>query len=447
MLPLPRLALGTIQADARVDFVCWALLEALKREQCQVQHFVSRCSFVPLDGVLPATGLSSRHLDSWLMTPESARELLVHGTASCELALVEGCYDCGRPDGVGGSSLDQLCAWLNLPRLAVIDVSLLHHCRLPERPPVDGLLLDRVGDHGQFCRWQTQLESLWGIPVLGALEDLSRLRFAVDAVPAGSQIAHDILHALGNSFLRNADLAAIRRLAASRPMPDGSAGLFDGQHRRRPLKVAVAYDDAFNCYFPDAFDLLEAMGATLTDFSPLHDEQLPAGAELVYIGCGHPERHAADLSANHCMMSALRNHLCAGKRIYADGGGLAYLCQSLEGPEGDSSPMVGALPAIARSNPAPAGCQPVEFEFARSCWLGQTGTRVRGYRSSRWQLEPAGPLRGLFAQPGCEHDMVGCFRAVASSIQINFATQPGFLQTFFEPLKSLEPASALAASP
>jgi hypothetical protein len=38
--------------------------------------------------------------------------------------------------------------------------------------------------------------------------------------------------------------------------------------------------------------------------------------------------------------------------------------------------------------------------------------------------------------------MVGCFRAVASCLQINFATQPGFLNTFFHPLTSTEPAGA-----
>jgi cobyrinic acid a,c-diamide synthase len=205
----------------------------------------------------------------------------------------------------------------------------------------------------------------------------------------------------------------------------------------------VAYDEAFNCYFPDTIDLLELMGATLVDFSPLHDEQLPPGADLVFVGCGHPERYATELTENYCMTSALRNHLCGGKRIYADGGGLAYLCQSIETPDGRSWPMVGALPAIARLNPNPAPCQPVELSLARPSWLGEVGTRVRGYRNSRWMLEPAGPLRALFAEPGHACDMVGCFRAVASCLQINLATQPGFLRTFFEPLA---PAEALGSA-
>src|SRR5690606_21378146 len=95
----------------------------------------------------------------------------------------------------------------------------------------------------------------------------------------------------------------------------------------RPLTVAVAYDEAFRCYFPDTLDLLEHLGATVVDFSPLRDEALPLGTDIVYFGCGHPERYAEALASNHCMMLAIREHVCAGRRIYAEGGGVAYLCQ------------------------------------------------------------------------------------------------------------------------
>ncbi|HEX4148461.1 MAG TPA: hypothetical protein VHY20_05715 [Pirellulales bacterium] len=433
-MELPRLALGTIQPDAKADFLCWALLEALKRQGCQVQHFASRCCFTRLNGALTAAGVSSRHLDSWLMTPEMCRELLVRGTADSEMALVEGCYDAARESVGSGGSLDQLCHSLDLPRLAAIDVSQLRQCRLPPRPAAAGLLLDCVADAADLYHWQTHLEALWGIPVLGALDELPRLRGAVAALHPGATVPHDLVQALGNAFERFAQCGAIRRLAASRPLGESRCELFGPPQTLRRLSIAVAYDEAFNCYFPDTIDLLELMGATLIDFSPLHDEQLPAGADLVYIGCGHPERYASELAENCCMTSALRKHFCEGKRIYADGGGLAYLCQSIATLDGRTWPMVGALPAVARLNPQAEPFQPVELTLARPSWLGEIGARVRGYRNSRWLLEPAGPLSGLIAEPGHERDLVVCFRAVASCLQINLATQPGFLRTFFEPL-------------
>ena len=69
MLPLPRVALGTVQPEAEVEFVSWALMELLSRRGCQVQHFTARCCLTPFPGAITATGLGSRNLDTWLMTP------------------------------------------------------------------------------------------------------------------------------------------------------------------------------------------------------------------------------------------------------------------------------------------------------------------------------------------------------------------------------------------
>ncbi|HEX4149493.1 MAG TPA: hypothetical protein VHY20_10915, partial [Pirellulales bacterium] len=308
MLSLPRIALGTVQAEADVEFVSWALMELLSRSGCQVQHFAARSCLTPLPGAITATGLGSRHLDSWLMTPDVCRELLLRGTGESELALVEGRYDVGRPAGCGGGSLDQLCQWLDLPRLVVLDVRQLDGCQLPPRPKADGLLLDGIEDAADLSRWQTMLETFWGTPVLGALERLPRLRDVVRGLAPGSNMPREICEHLGTSLERYCKPAAIRRLAARREFGGVSSALFQPVLDSSPMTVAVAYDEAFHCYFPDTLDLLELWGASIIDFSPLHDESLPPETDLVYIGCGHPERYATELSDNHCMMMALRNH-------------------------------------------------------------------------------------------------------------------------------------------
>ena len=57
----------------------------------------------------------------------------------------------------------------------------------------------------------------------------------------------------------------------------------------------------------------------------MRDERLPDGADLVMIGCGVPDHHADLLASNVSMISALREHVCRGRRIYSEGGGTAYL--------------------------------------------------------------------------------------------------------------------------
>jgi cobyrinic acid a,c-diamide synthase len=433
MVRLPRVAIGSVQPGCDAQFMSWALMEMLTRGGTQVQHFVSRCSFGGINGAITATGLSSRHLDSWLMSADACRECLVRATGESELALVEGQYDVARGETSGGGSLDCLCEWLDLPRLVVLDRTRLDACCLPPRPQADALLLDRISGPADLYALQTALESLWGIPVVGALEEMPRLREAVAAVDKGTVLPRELCEQLGSAIARYTRPEAIRRLAERRPLADVSTASI-APEPAAAITVAVAYDDAFHCYFPDTLDLLELMGATVVDFSPLRDESLPPGADLVYVGCGHPERFAAALSENHCMMSALRNHLCAGRRIYADGGGLSYLCQYLEAVDGSWVSMVGVLPAVARRNRAPDPPCPVELTLAHDTWLAEAGTPLRGYLNTAWVLEQRSALTGLLRERDHEYDLVGRYQALGSRMQVNFATQPAFLHNFLKPV-------------
>ena len=343
MLPLPRIALGTVQPEAEIEFVSWALMELLSRRGCQVQHFMARCCLTPLPGAITATGLGLRHLDSWLMTPEVCRELLLRGTGESELALVEGRYDAGRPAGLRrrqpGPALPM--ARHASPGCAATFAGWIAASCRPGLRPMD-------------CYWTGSTMRLIcragrrRSRVSGAYPFWVRWKIAAAArgdprAAPGSSVPRDLCEHLARCWSRCCKPDAIRRLAARREFDPGSSTLFQPLAGSSPITVAVAYDEAFHCYFPDTLDLLELLGASIIDFSPLHDESLPPETDLVYIGCGHPERFATELSDNHCMMLALRNHLCAGRRIYADGGGLAYLCQYLETPEGKWGAMVGAL--------------------------------------------------------------------------------------------------------
>jgi cobyrinic acid a,c-diamide synthase len=424
--------------------MCWALMEAFARRGRQVQHFRSRSCFCPRNGALAITGVNSRHLDSWVMGKATCRELFVHGCAGRDLAVVDGHFGSPEAPKSKGSSLDTLCDWLDAPRLIVLDGSSLDGCRLPERPEqIDGLLLDRVDSQPEAFRLQTSLESLWEVPVLAVLRELPQLRAAISRLACGAIPPVELCRDLGDEFLRLGRLDLIDAIAARRDMPPPPVSIFarrDRGARRQQVTVAVAYDPAFNSYFPDTLDLLELEGANVVDFSPLRDEILPE-ADVVYLGCGHPEMYAEALSGNHCMLLALRNHVRSGGRVYAEGGGLAYLCQRLETPGGAMVPMVGALPAVARLNRQMAAPVPVEGRLRRQSWLAPAGTRLRGYLNGHWVLEPVGPMQSFLAGSGHELDLVGQYQVIGSRLHLNFAAQAEFLQGFLSPREySLAPS-------
>jgi cobyrinic acid a,c-diamide synthase len=435
MADQPRIAVGTTQTQADGTAVLWALLDVFESAGVSVQQFQSRAYFPAHDGATAITGQPPRHLDSWLMCPEVCRELFLRGSQASDLALVEGSF---ASKGNTGGSLATLCQWLNLPRLATLDVRLLSGCCLPARPEgVDGLILDGVESVAEACRWQTHFEAIWNVPVLGWLPALERLRQQVRQLPAGVNPSVELCHELGRQLGSRLKWERLCSLFAARPLPQSEQPACSTQPCRatiqRPLQVAVATDECFGGYFPDTLDSLEANGAQLREFSPLKDERLPSGTDVVYIGCGHPERFAKALSENDCLTLALKSHLCSGRRIYAECGGLAYLAHEIALPDGNRWPMVGALGITACYNETPSSPEATEVTLVADTWLGQSPQHWRGYLNPRWTIAPHATAERSVAESGHELDVVHSHQAVASRMYVDFAARQDLLDRFFAP--------------
>ncbi|MGD9722594.1 MAG: hypothetical protein AB7O59_14780 [Pirellulales bacterium] len=451
MADFPRIAVGTTQRQADGTAVLWALLDVLSSAGIRVQSYRSRACPTSRDGATPITGQPPRHLDTWLMSPATCHSLFWQGCRACDLAMVEGSFDAAHRDAAtDGGSLDTLCDWLDLPRLAIVDVRPLGGCCLPQRPrSIDGLLLDGVNDIRDACRLQTILESVWNVPVLGWLGRVDALREQIARLAPGRRPEVDLCKALGRELSAHVKLERICRLATERPLRwkhDGdslacaaaafgppAAAATTLHHPSQSVRVAVACDEAFGGYFPETLELLEARGATLCEFSPLHDDRLPPDVDVVYLGCGHPERFAERLSQNDCLSLSLKSHLCGGRPIYAECGGLAYLCHQIELPGGESWPMVGALPLSAQFDETTAAPAAAEITLSSNTWLGEAPLRFRGYVDPHWTLAPRGAAEAAVAEPGCELDIVCRHRAIGSRMYLDFAAYPALLERFLRP--------------
>ena len=204
--------------------------------------------------------------------------------------------------------------------------------------------------------------------------------------------------------------------------------------RARGMRIAFAYDEVFCCGFRGVLDEFEAQGAELVDFSPLHDEALPHEVDLVYLGCAPVEQFAEQLLANTCMVAALREHVCDGRRIYGEVGGAAYLCRELVLPDGSIRPMLGILPATAILDDQAAPPQAREVTLRGSSWLGGEGEVLRGYQSRRWQLVPNEKTQsektGLASE---EAELVVRHHAIGSTLQLFPAANAELLEKFLRP--------------
>ena len=294
----------------------------------------------------------------------------------------------------------------------------------------------------ELAVWQTRLEMLWDVPVIGGIcaDGEQRDRWAgeirqMSRSPAVGAHAN-FLDELGSSFARHVRRDWLLRIAQSASQLCDRPVAWSFDRPRRPVHVAVAYDDAINCYFPDSLEWLETLGARITDFSPLCSESVPADADLIWFGCGHPERYAERLAANVCLMESLRARTRAGVRIYAEGGGLALVCASMACHD-RAYPMAGILPAHAEYQDCGEGAlQPVDFQPVGQPWLG--AQPLRGYLNPSWTSRRAhDPLQDqvidFSAESPCPLSLVGDGRVIASRIQLHFASQPELLRALIAP--------------
>jgi cobyrinic acid a,c-diamide synthase len=447
MWRVPSVAVGTVQSQARFEPMVWGLLGALSQAGLGVQAFASCAVPDPRDVPHKITGRPLRHLDSWVQDHDATLAALYRGTADCHAAVLYGAFCGSSGDDATGSDLTTLCQRLSLPRIAVVDVSQLDCCRIPQPPhQLAGILLDRVSGARSRIEWQTLLEALWDAPVLGWLDESLPARTLADYLPGEQTPSEDLLADLAETLsasLRFDKLTQLAHRSQWLPTPP-CAGPLARCGPRLGARVAVAYDEAFPCYAADTLELLEAAGASVCDFSPLRCERLPERTDVVLLGTGASDRHWPELARNCCLQQSLRGFAAAGGRVYAEGSGLAYVSRQVVTADGNAIPMAGLIPAVARRTSVTRQYEPAQLTTGTASWLFPARQELRGYREADWTIVPTGPMLTYARQRDARLDLLARGNVIGSRIVVPFASQREILRRFLAPLAPL-PAIAGAA--
>jgi cobyrinic acid a,c-diamide synthase len=166
------------------------------------------------------------------------------------------------------------------------------------------------------------------------------------------------------------------RLTAAPDIAEGASSSTLG--RKAPLpRIGVIRDAAFQFYYPENLEALEASGAKIVPLNALADPGLPR-LDGLYIGGGFPETQAQALAENKGFRQDVRRLAEKGLPIYAECGGLMYLGESLV-LDTVTYPMVGLLPVTFGFSKRPQGHGYTIFEVKKPNPYFEAGTRVRGH--------------------------------------------------------------------
>lgn len=442
---MPRLVVAGVSSSVGKTTFVVGLAQALRARGLEVAVFKCGPDYLDPTYHARAAGRTSHNLDGWMMGREAVVETFFRATEDADIAIVEGVM--GLFDGASAvadeGSTAEIARWLDAPVLLVVDASGMARsvgaigrgfAAFDPEVRVAGLICNRVGSrsHLQLLRDATD-----NPPVFGGLPKNPSGTFPARHLglrSADAECAPDsLLRAWGELVGDWCDLDAIIALAGSGRRMAAEPPSLSANQTKRKCTIAVALDEAFHFYYKDNLRRLESAGAKLVRFSPIHDSRLPS-ADGIYIGGGYPEIHAAELAANVSMRRAIAEFATVGGVIYAECGGMMYLCSELRTLDGAIYPLCGVLSARTEICQRLQALGYVEARTTCDSILGEMGVQFRGHQFRYSRVEVSGGIEPAFMvkrRRGATAEAQGFRfkRTVASYIHAHWASNPSIVDS------------------
>jgi cobyrinic acid a,c-diamide synthase len=315
-------------------------LTALLAKKYRVQTFKVGMDYIDPSYLAAASGRPCRNLDSFALSTDQVQEIFSYGCRDADIAIVEGVR--GLYEGADAltdvGSTAAIAKGLDLPVILVVSAQSITRSAAalvkgfqafdPEIR-ITGVILNNVKGGSHKAKAVTAIETYCGIPVIGAIPRMEEMQLTMrhlGLVPyregAGKGDFDTRIRTITEMIGQYVDLDRLLLLMKECIVPLQPSPSFE-RTMEPDVRIGVAFDEAFNFYYADLFDVLPSLGAEPVMFSPVHD-RLP-DADGYIIGGGYPELYARELESNQKMRDAIRAVSKNGTPIYAECGGLMYL--------------------------------------------------------------------------------------------------------------------------
>ncbi|MEB3263687.1 MAG: cobyrinate a,c-diamide synthase [Synechococcus sp.] len=386
-----------------------SLAALARRRGLRLQPFKVGPDYLDPQLLSRVSGLPCRNLDPLLCGSEWVQRCFHWHGGRADRCLVEGVmglFDGRGPSSAGSSA--EVAALLDLPVVLVVEASrqagsiaaLVRGFRDhgPPRVRLAGVVLNRVGSERHRALLREALEAI-AVPLLGILPVEPALELPsrhLGLLPPGElEDLERREEQWAELAERHLDLERLWPLLEPPPAATNEdpiqwclQGLAepaaDLPKPAAPLPVAIASDRAFHFRYPEAEELLGALGLEAIPWSPLADEPLPPGCRGVVLPGGYPELHAAALEASGRSLAELRRAARSGLPLVAECGGLLLLGEGLSTPEGRCHAMAGVLPFTAERGALSLGYRTATAR--RDGLLVRAGETLQGHEFHRWQI-------------------------------------------------------------
>lgn len=444
MQNIPRILIAGTHSGVGKTTLATAIMASLSGRGYRVQPYKVGPDYIDPGYHNAATGSVSRNLDCWMTGEDTVRELFIRSAVDADLSIIEGVM--GLYDGLGSTSAGSsahVAKILNAPVLLVLDVRsmarsaaalVLGYKQMDPDVKIAGVILNRVGSQRHYRILKEAIVDTCRIPVVGfvhrqvGIELPERHLGLLPTAEKDGLAGH--MESLKKAIEEGIDLEAVvalARKASTSPTP--TVKVFPEIKVDKRVRIGIVRDQAFNFYYQDGLDLLEAMGAELVQCSPLKGS-LPSDLHGLYIGGGFPEMFLEDLSKNNSFINDLKAAVRSGLPIYAECGGLMYLASSITNFKGSEYATAGLLNGRCRMEQKRAALGYVTATALNENILCTRGTLLRGHEFHYSTLElfqkyPSAFHLTRWGEASAREDGVVAGNILASYVHLHFAGCPG----------------------
>lgn len=382
----PRLLISAAHKSSGKTTISLGLAAALQSRGLNVSTFKKGPDYIDPMWLHSASGNPCYNLDFYTMAEDEILGTFIQKSHAADLSLIEA--NKGLYDGMdlNGSDCNAALAKLTqTPVVLVINTSgisrgiaplLLGYQAFDSDVKIAGVILNQVGGPRHETKLRSVVEHYTDIPVVGAVHrhhDLVLTERHLGLVPSNeAQLAKDKINAIKARVAEQVDLDAIIAIANSAP-PLTFSGNSSSQStaiQQHPVKIGIVKDAAFGFYYADDLETFTQLGAELIPINAMQDSQLPV-VDALFIGGGFPETHLEALHQNSSLRTAIRKAIEDELPVYAECGGLMYLCEKIEW-HNQAFDMVGSIPATAVMHEKPQGRGYIQLQKSlQHPWLKQ----------------------------------------------------------------------------
>jgi cobyrinic acid a,c-diamide synthase len=332
------------------------------------------------------------NLDPFLMSPNEILSSFVYRSSGGDVSVIEG--NRGLYDGVdveGSCSSAELAKLLRCPVVLVLDATkvtrtaaaLVLGCQqLDPDVEIAGVILNQVAGKRHEKVLKGAIEQYCRIPILGVVPR-ERGNFFPERhmgliPPQEHNHIQEAVEFAADKMHECLDLESLWQIAQkTKPLGCPMTALTRSRETGNSVVIGIIRDAAFQFYYPENLETLEEEGAVLKEISSFDDSPLPH-VDALYIGGGFPETHLEILAENKIFRESLRQNIEAGLPVYAECGGLMFLCRSIR-YQGASFPMVGIFPYDVVMETKPQGHGYTLLECTESNPYFAEGTMLKGH--------------------------------------------------------------------